>query len=138
MDGGSINSVDSVSFSPKKGNNGSMRHRVVAFLSLFLLGFALVCPAFCATNALSGSTHSCCAPSSTPHGHACLSSDCHMDQDTLGGNPTALVHQVAWFPITALVLPQLQPTFSKCFDQNTSVDRPPEFLVYLKTIRIQC
>ncbi len=120
-----------------------MRPKLGVLACLIGLGIGFVCPAICDANALAKQKASpCCdaASHSTPHmdcQNVCTLRSAPVESVSIHTPQFATFHFPVLTPtFTPLTFP---PPTESCFSLRISDNvSPPEYLVFLKTIRLQC
>ena len=126
-------------FVKKKIIIDSMRNKLVIFLSILALVFAILCPSICALiQKAPDSTHSCCTSQKQTTHHQDCSEGCNLHREKLKVNQHSLP-QVDFCSIVLFYLPKLDIRSTSIWNYYRLTSAyPRKQLAWLKTIRIRC
>lgn len=117
----------------------NMRKKLGVFLCLMGLGFSILCPSICIVQNLSQSPkHDCCATQSHNSTPDTCSNSCNLYKDASIPDHVNFP-QVDLLYVAIIFASPLIPSFESYVSNLVPViDRPPDHLIFLNTIRLQC
>lgn len=115
-----------------------MKMKLAALFCFIGLGVAILCPTICAAKELSApKQHNCCSTTSTSQNSHC-SNGCSIHTQSLLPDHVHLP-QLDYIYTSIIPAPVFSINITSLYSSLvTEYVRPPDHLLFLKTIRIQC
>ena len=119
-----------------------MAKKFAVLFCLIILGFGVFCPSICMARELSDSrVGSCCAAGATQSKHETCNNSCDLHVQTIVSDQSHALHSDVASLDFAIFVPlfNICPSVSVCCSSfDSQLFRPPDHLVLLKMIRLQC